>query len=85
MLRTAKKKGKQKDSLSKNISELKIHFMCVSVSVSYPGDLTEPLLHQLCVQLLDPLLITEIGRVKESQKNNKKQTRHHVSLEFTSI
>lgn len=33
-------------------------FMCVSVS--YPGDLTEPLLHQLCVQLLDLLLITQI-------------------------
>lgn len=33
--------------------------MCVSVS--YPEDLTEPLLHQLCVQLLDLLLVTDIG------------------------
>ena len=27
--------------------------------LSYPGDLIEPLLHQLCGQLLDPLLIRE--------------------------
>lgn len=30
--------------------------VCLCMCASYPGDLTEPLLHQLCVQLLDPLL-----------------------------
>lgn len=44
--------------------------LCVCVCLSYPGDLTEPLLHQLCVEPQGLLLVTKIGSQRKVNKTN---------------
>lgn len=52
---------------------VKVHFL--SVSVSYPGDLTEPLLYQLYAQLLGLFLNEMKGKTWSD----------HIYLDFKSI
>lgn len=81
MLRTVNKERRKKNRLMVNtfkVLHVNIYIknvffafsLCVCVCLSYPGDLTEPLLHQLCVEPQGLLLVTKIDSQRKANKTN---------------